>query len=91
MSVQALYKVDWFIYIVECRDGSLYTGMTNNIPERIRKHNNKLGAVSLRGKLPVRLVYKELCGTKVQAARREREIKGWNRQKKLNLVHKALP
>ncbi len=81
----------WFVYIVECSDKSLYTGITNNIARRVWKHNNKKGAVSLRGKLPVKLVYKKFCGDKITAAKREREIKGWNRQKKLDLIVKGLP
>lgn len=82
--------MDWFVYIVECSDSSLYTGISNNVEKRIWMHNQKLGAVSLRGKLPVKLVYKEFCGTKRQAAKREREIKGWDRSKKLDLI-KGLP
>lgn len=76
----------WSVYIVECSDKSLYTGISNDVSRRIWKHNNKLGAVSVRGKLPVKLVYKELCKSKVEAAKRESVIKGWNREKKLRLV-----
>jgi len=83
--------MNWFVYIVECKDKSLYTGITNDVSRRLWKHNNKHGAASLRGKLPVKLVYKELYNTKEEAARREREIKGWNRQKKLVLIKRGLP
>ncbi len=82
--------MDWYVYIVKCRDESLYTGISNDVEKRVWKHNNKLGAASLKGKLPVSLVYRELCITKSKAAKREREIKGWNRLKKLELVTKGL-
>lgn len=86
--------MDWFVYIVECKDRSLYTGITNDVSRRIWKHNNKKGAISVRGKLPVKLVYKEFCEDKILAAKRESEIKGWNRKKKLDLIKsntKGLP
>ena len=76
----------WSVYIVECKDSSLYTGISNNVAKRIWKHNNKLGAASIKGKLPVKLVYTERCKNKIGAAKREREIKGWNRKKKLDLI-----
>ncbi len=79
-------KMDWYVYIVECSDSSLYTGISNDVEKRVWKHNNKLGAVSVKGKLPVKLVFKEFCGTKSMAAKRESEIKGWNRLKKLKLI-----
>jgi len=78
----------WFVYIVECSDSSLYTGITNNIGKRIWTHNSKKGAKSLKGKLPVKLIYKETYHNQKQAAKREREIKGWRREKKLELVER---
>ena len=81
---------EWCVYIVECSDQSLYTGISNNVEKRVWKHNNKLGAKSVKGKLPVRLVYKEIIGTRSQAEEREREIKGWRREKKLNLIKSRL-
>ncbi len=79
---------NWSVYIVECADGSLYTGISNNVERRVWKHNNKLGAVSVRGKLPVKLVYQEFLGTKSLAAKRESAIKSWNRKYKLKLIEK---
>jgi putative endonuclease len=77
---------NWSVYIVECSDGSLYTGISNNVDKRVWKHNNKLGAASIKGKLPVKLVYQESLGTKSLAAKRESEIKGWRREKKIDLI-----
>jgi len=76
----------WFVYIVKCSDSSFYTGITTNLDRRIWQHNNKLGAKSIRGKLPVKLVHKELYNNQHEAAKREREIKSWRREKKLKLI-----
>lgn len=76
----------WYVYIVKCKDNSLYTGITTNISRRIIEHNTKLGAKSLKGKLPVKLIYKEVYNSQSEAAKREREIKGWRRDKKLKLI-----
>lgn len=81
--------MNWYLYIVECSDKSLYTGITPNIYERVRKHNLKLGAKCVRGKLPVKLVYKELYDSRSEAARREQKIKAWHRKYKLKLIEKS--
>jgi len=78
---------DWFLYIVECKDKSLYTGISTNIDRRILQHNAKIGAKSLRSKVPVSLVYSERYNGHSGAAKREMEIKGWSRNKKLNLIN----
>ncbi|TAJ14186.1 GIY-YIG nuclease family protein [Patescibacteria group bacterium] len=77
----------FFVYIVKCRDNSFYTGSTSNIQKRVNEHNfGKLGAKSLRGKLPVQLIYSEEFKTRSQALRREIEIKSWRREKKVELI-----
>lgn len=77
----------WWIYIVECLDGSLYTGITKDISRRVKEHNNtKKGAKSIRYKLPVVLKYSEQIGTVSEALKREKEIKSWTRKKKLELI-----
>jgi len=76
----------WFVYIVKCKDESLYTGITTDTKRRLYQHNNKIGAKSLRSKIPVFLVYSEKYLNQIEAARREREIKGWSRNKKLKLI-----
>lgn len=81
---------DWFLYIVECKDLSLYTGISTNIQRRIIEHNAKLGAKSLRNKVPVTLVYHERYNNHSDAAKREIEIKGWSRKEKLNLISKLI-
>ena len=64
-----------YTYIVQCSDGTFYTGWTNNIEKRILTHNAKKGAKYTRSRTPVRLVYFEQAETKRQAMRREAQIK----------------
>jgi putative endonuclease len=81
-----IFMSQW-LYIVECSDGSLYTGITKNVKKRVQQHNEgKFGAKSIRGKRPVVLVYKEKQISLSKALKREREIKGWRREKKLDLI-----
>lgn len=77
----------WFVYIVECSDNSLYTGISTDVARRVAEHNSKKGAKYLRGKLPARIVYTEAANNHVEAAKREREIKGWKREKKYSLIN----
>ncbi|MDO4169269.1 MAG: GIY-YIG nuclease family protein [Lachnospiraceae bacterium] len=75
-----------YTYIVECSDGSLYTGWTNDIKKRIKTHNQGKGAKYTRTRLPVRLVYTEEFPTKQEAMQREYQIKHLSRKEKLHLV-----
>jgi putative endonuclease len=74
-----------YIYIVECRDKTLYTGYTNNLDKRIKAHNDKKGAKYTRGRTPVTLKYYEEFDNKVDAMKREAQIKKLKRAKKLKL------
>lgn len=80
--------MSWYLYIVECQNTNLYTGITTNLKRRIKEHNtdNKKGAKYTRGKRPVRLVYFEKHATQSDAAKREIEIKNWKRERKMKLV-----
>jgi len=77
----------YFIYIVECADGTFYTGFTINIEKRVKKHNSKNGAKYVRTRLPVRLIYNEEFETRIDAMRREVEIKKWSRERKMRLIN----
>ncbi|MEK7566022.1 MAG: GIY-YIG nuclease family protein [Patescibacteria group bacterium] len=81
----------WYLYIVGCKDKSLYTGITKDVNRRVFEHNNDSikGAKSLKGKKPVKLVYYEEYKSQVGAAQREREIKNWKKEYKLKLIEKA--
>lgn len=73
-------------YIVKCRDGSLYTGWTNNIDRRIRMHNEGKGAKYTRARRPVELVYLETFDSKEKAMSREARIKRLTKKEKLLLI-----
>ena len=75
-------------YILKCKDGSLYTGWTNNIENRLRMHNEGRGAKYTRGRGPVELVYIEQFPTKEEAMKREAAIKKLTRKQKLLLIQK---
>jgi len=76
----------WYLYIIKCRDGTFYTGVTTDIDKRLERHNVGKGAKYTRGRRPVKLVYYERDLTERAARRREREIKSWRRQKKAALI-----
>lgn len=78
-----------YTYIVECRDGSLYTGWTNNLEKRIQTHNAGKGAKYTKSRLPVKLVYTETFKTKEEAMSREYAIKHMKRKEKLLLIENA--
>lgn len=77
-----------YTYIVKCSDGSLYTGWTNDLEQRIRTHNEGRGAKYTRTRRPVSLVHYETFETKEEAMRREYEIKHMTRKQKLELIEK---
>jgi len=74
------------IYMVECADGTYYTGWTNDLENRLAAHNAGTGARYTRGRGPVRLVYKEECADKQSAQRREWAIKKLTRAQKEQMV-----
>ncbi|MDB5204206.1 MAG: endo/excinuclease domain protein [Candidatus Taylorbacteria bacterium] len=81
--------MNYFVYILECADKTLYTGTTNDLEKRILSHNtSKTGAKYTRGRRPVTLKYFEDCGTKGNALKREATIKKFSREEKLKLFQK---
>ena len=75
----------WVLYILECRDGTLYTGITDNLPHRILTHETGKGAKYTRGRGPLKLVYSEECESHSHALKREYAIKSLSRDEKLRL------
>lgn len=71
-----------YIYIVECRDKTLYTGYTNDLEKRLKAHNENKGAKYTRGRTPVVLKYFEEFDNKIDAMKRESQIKKLRRAKK---------
>jgi putative endonuclease len=78
----------WLVYILECADGSLYTGITDNLPRRLEAHRNGKGAKYTRGRGPLKLRYQQVCESHSQALKREFQIKQLTRQGKLELCKK---
>ena len=81
-------KKKWTVYIVRCRNGALYTGITNDLPKRIKTHNSGKGALYTKFFGPVRLVYQEPARNVSFALKREYAIKQWPRAAKLKLIKK---
>lgn len=81
----------YFTYILLCSDQSLYTGYTNNLLRRLKKHQAAQGAKYTKNRLPVRLVYYELYTSQHEAMSREYQIKQLNRKKKIELIQKRRP
>ena len=77
--------MDWIVYILKCSDSSLYTGITNNIANRVRAHQNGKGAKYTRGRGPFKIIHQEQYTTRSAASKRELEIKNLNHQEKLKL------
>jgi len=75
----------WIVYMLECADNSLYTGITNNLDRRLAEHAAGKGARYTKGRGPFRLVYQETCVGRAEASRRETAIKLLDRAKKLQL------
>ena len=75
-----------YVYMVQCADGSLYTGWTVNVERRVKMHNAGRGAQYTRWHRPVALVYVEEQPDRSAAQKRELEIKRWPREKKLKLI-----
>ncbi len=78
-------KNTWRLYILRCADGTLYTGVTNGLKDRIEAHNAGKGAKYTRGRGPLKLLYSEKCVDRGAALRREWEIKKLSRTEKLAL------
>jgi predicted GIY-YIG superfamily endonuclease len=76
----------WYVYILECKNGDLYTGITNNIERRIEDHKQGNGGRFTKVFGVNRLLYKEEFNAKIEAVKREARIKGWTRKKKMALI-----
>jgi predicted GIY-YIG superfamily endonuclease len=72
----------WCLYLVKCADGTLYTGITNDLQRRLDQHNNGTASRYTRSRLPVQLVYREGCRGKSGALKKEYRIKSLSRRAK---------
>ena len=80
----------WIVYILECADQTLYTGITNDLDHRINEHENGRGGKYTRGRAPFKLLYTETHSTRSQALKREAEIKSFDRAAKLELASASM-
>jgi putative endonuclease len=81
----------WHIYIIECKDGKLYTGITNSLTHRIKSHNSGNGGRFTKYRTPVKLHYSEDYPTKSEALKREAAIKRLTRAEKIELISSPRP
>lgn len=84
-----MIKEPWYVYIVECSDTKLYTGITNNLERRLKQHNSGCGCRFTKYRNPVKLLYTEDYTTKAQALSREARIKQLTRAEKLKLMEEG--
>ena len=76
----------WHTYIIQCSDKTYYTGITNNLSKRIKKHNAGKAAKYTRGRLPIKLVFSKKLESESEARKREFEIKKISRKEKERLI-----
>jgi len=80
----------WYVYILQCVDNSLYTGIAKDVSRRLSEHNNGKGGKYTRIRTPLILAYKESHPNRSEALRREAQIKRWPKDKKLMLIKSDL-
>lgn len=78
----------WYLYMLRCGDGTLYTGITTDVDKRLEAHRTGKGAKYTRGRGPLELVYSEECGTHSDALKRELAVKALPREEKQKIIDK---
>lgn len=76
----------WYLYILRCCDGTLYTGITTDVEKRLETHRSGKGAKYTRGRGPLELVYRETCGSHSDALKREMAVKRLTRTQKEAMI-----
>lgn len=79
----------WVLYIIKCGDGTLYTGITNDVARRVMQHNNGSASRYTRSRLLVKLVYQEPCRSRSQALKKEFAVKALSRKEKEEYIKKG--
>ena len=77
----------WYVYLLRCGNGDLYIGVTNDLERRLQQHQSGRGGWFTKITQPVELMYHEVYNSEDQAQRRETQLKGWSRRKKLALIN----
>jgi len=81
----------WYVYCLRCKDNSIYTGITNNLKQRVNRHNQGKGCKYTAYRRPVRLIHQEKHPDKSSALKRESYLKGLDKNKKEELVAAKIP
>jgi putative endonuclease len=79
----------YFVYLLLCKDKSIYTGITTDVERRLKEHKDGVGAKYTRSRTPIQILHTESFRNRSKAQKREAEIKRWPRQKKLQLITRA--
>jgi len=82
-------EASWFLYLLRCRDGSLYTGVTTDVPRRLRQHGDGKASAYTRSRRPVRLLYQEPHPDRSSALKREAQVKRWPPAAKQKLAQRS--
>lgn len=82
MSAQKTKSRRWFVYILRCGDGTLYTGITNDLKRREAQHNSGVASRYTRSRRPVKIIYQEACGSRSAALKKEYAVKSLSRKGK---------
>ena len=91
MSASPPSQPAWFVYLVRCRDGSLYCGIAKDLARRVEEHNSPdKGAKYTRGRRPVQLIYAEKVASRAHATQREGRIKRMSRPEKMALIQDGI-
>jgi putative endonuclease len=84
-------EVEWFLYLIRCKGGQLYTGITTNIERRLAEHQSGKGAKYLRGKTPLQLVFQQKIGSRSEALKIEAAVKKWPKVEKEKMINTGWP
>lgn len=76
----------FYTYILLCSDNSFYVGHTSSLQERVKNHQNGSASIYTKNRRPIKLVYFEKLASKENAINREKQLKGWSKIKKINLI-----
>ncbi|MBU4344404.1 MAG: GIY-YIG nuclease family protein [Proteobacteria bacterium] len=89
MALLEAERAEWYLYMIRCRDSTLYTGISNDVPRRFEKHREmgKQGAKYLRGRGPLELVFQKKTGSKSSALKMEQKIKKLSKSQKEIIIH----
>ena len=79
-------KIEWFLYLIRCKSGQLYTGISTNVERRFAEHQSGRGAKYLRGKAPLELVFQQKIGSRSEALKTEASIKKWPKENKEKMI-----